>query len=180
LCDALWAEACLEFRLLAAFLLGQVPPQPSEPILSRLHRWVGAGPEDRVLDAVLDRGLAFLRKSSPGVPVALAEEWLAAQDVATRRVGLRALLALIFDPSFKNIPAVFRLFSPWMREPPTALRVDLAEVLRALAHRSPQETAYVLKQILLATENPDVPWLARQVLPEFPQGIQESLRAVIR
>jgi hypothetical protein len=166
--------------MLAAFLLGQIPPQPPEPILHRLHDWVGTGPEDRVLDALLGRGLALLRKSSPGVPVDLAEEWLNAQDVAIQRVGLRALLALIYDTSFKNIPAVFRLFSPWLREPPPALRVDLVEVLHALAHRSPQETAYLLKQILLATENPDVPRLARQVLSEFPQGIQESLRAVIR
>ncbi len=39
LCDALWEQPYLEFRLLAASLLGQLPCSPAEPVIARMKAW---------------------------------------------------------------------------------------------------------------------------------------------
>jgi hypothetical protein len=53
-------------------------------------------------------------------------------------------------------------------------------VLEALAQRSPQETAYFLRQSLNAPEAFDTPWIIRQTLHSFPPEIQEGLRNSVK
>jgi hypothetical protein len=176
LCDALWAEPYLEFRLLAVSMLGQIPPVSPESILGRLQTWIESRPEDRLMEALLTWGFSSLRKQVPDVLLELIESWLLAADISTRQVGLKAMLSLLSDPSFDNLPALFRLLGPLLRVVPSPLRLDLLDVLRSMAHRSPQEMAYVLRQNLTATDSSDTPWLLRQVLPEFPPDVQDNLR----
>lgn len=161
LCDALWAEAYLELRLLAAMLLGRIPASHTGAWLDRLERWVRSGAEDQLLDALLSQGLARLRKDDPNRVVKLAEGWLAAPEVAMQTAGLRTLLALLAGQEQEVVPAVFRLITPFVRVAPQPLRPDLLAVLRRLAHLSPRETAHFMQQNLSAPDNPDTAWLLR-------------------
>ena len=84
------------------------------------------------------------------------------------------------DPAFENLPAFFRLIHPLVRSAPGMLRPNLLDVISKLAHRSPTETAYFLRQTMLLPNSPDTPWLIRQSLSQFPPGIEKSLRAAVR
>jgi hypothetical protein len=179
LVDALWAEPVIEFRRLAIILLGRIPPTPPEPVLDRIQAWVAAQPENIILDALLEHGLARIRQETPKVYFPLVEAWLNAHEIFPRQAGLRALSYLLTDPNFENLPAVSRLILPWIRSTPADLRTDLVAVLRGLAGRFPQEASYLLKQNL-ASERPDTLWLARQVLNDLPEEIQASLRETLR
>jgi hypothetical protein len=109
----------------------------------------------------------------------MLEEWLKEDAIYPRQAGLRAMVPLLSDPEFENLPVVLRLLIPLIRVPPTELRLDLVAVLRALVHRFPQEAGYILRQNLSA-DYPDTAWLARQVLNDFPMEIQNSLREALR
>ena len=61
-----------------------------------------------------------------------------------------------------------------------ALRQDLLDVLAVLAHRSPKETAFFLRQTMDMPSATDTSWLIRQTLNEFPEDVQESLRETVR
>jgi hypothetical protein len=179
LVDALWTEPFIEFRLLAISLIGKISPIPYEPILARIQAWIGSTPENRLLDAILEQSLLMVRQECPEIYMQTLEEWSKADDNYPRQAGLRAMLPLLADPEFENLPAVFRLLAPLIRVPPPELRIDLVAVLRALVRRFPQEAGYILRQNISA-DNLDSFWLIRQVLNDFPGEIQNNLREALR
>jgi hypothetical protein len=177
LCDALWAEPYLEFRLLAAWVLSQLP---EERLLERLPDWLQAAPGDKLLDAVLEQGLAGLRQTTPDRFLAVVEDWLKSPAPATQQLGLRAILPLLNECPLEALPTLYRLLTPFLRQAPPLVRPDLLAVLSALVRCSPAETAYLLRQNLETPDNPDTAWLIRQVLKEFPPDLQNSLRTALR
>jgi hypothetical protein len=179
LVDALWAEPYIEFRLLAISLLGRIQPVPYEPVLLRVQTWIASSPENRLLEAILVRSLARMRQDCPKIYFQMIEEWLQAEGIFLQQTGLRALVPLLADADFENLPVVFHLLIPLIRVPPSPLRLELVAVLRTLARRFPQEASYILKQNL-SDDRPDTAWLARRVLGDFPSEIQNSLREALR
>ena len=180
LCDALWADSNYDLQLLAARLLGQVSIDPSGPVLDRLQFWVRSGLDKRLLDGVLENGLRQFHLLAPDQLLEVVSSWLASSDLAIQQAGLRALLPMISTSGIENLPAIFRLLTPFLRVAPTRLRPDILTALTALAHCSPSETAYLLRQNLSAPDNPDTSWLIRQVLNEFPKETQVGLRAAMK
>jgi hypothetical protein len=180
LCDTLWNESYLEFRMLASMLIGQMPVVITDELIRRIHQWITADLDVQLLDVILMDGLIRLRKERPLVMINLIQDWLNLSDNFYRQLGLRALLPAISDPGFENLPIFFRMIQPFMGNTPSGLRPDLLEVLTALAHRSPQEAAYFLRQCLDAQSVTDTPWLIRQILSEFPTDIQVNLRQSVR
>lgn len=180
LCDALWSEPFLEHRLLACTMLGLVPISQSETIVTRLEYWTQTVPEHRLLMALIDQGMARLRQESPDMVLELVDSWLKSPDLRFQQFGLRALLPLVTQPGFQNLPAVFHLLTPFLRRSPTSIRPDMVELLSALTQRFPSETAYTLKTTLGAADNPDTAWIIRQVLPEFAKPIQDGLKKAMK
>jgi hypothetical protein len=180
LCDALWAEPYLECRLMAGMLLGQIPPQPPDAIIARLQSWITTDLEFFLIEALLSNGVERLHREQPQVLLKMIEGWLGSTKTFPQQLGLRALLPLIQAPAFENLPVFFRLIQPLCQVAPAALRPDLLDVLAALARRSPQETAYFLRQTLMFSDSPDTPWLIRQSLDQFPPELQASLRQAMR
>ncbi len=181
LCDALWSESYLEFRSLAASLLGKLNPENPEPILERVVRWTGPKTESRLIELLLTAGLSRMREQLPERYLQQLEAWLVSEDVFTRQLGLRALHASLQAQPVHNLPVLFRLLGLLVREAPGQLRPDLLAVLRDLAARSPQETAYFLRQnLMIKSDNPGTAWLIRNSLRSFPPDQQVSLRAALR
>ena len=180
LCDALWSEPIYEFRLLAISLLGLIDPQPAEPVIERLRSWIKPLPEEPLLACLVDTGLARLRQENLTSLLPLVKEWLGTQEQDSQKGALWILKSLATDPAHQDLPSVFRMLTPYLRLAPPALRPDILEVLVALAHRSPQETAHLLHQSLAVSDNTDTAWLIRQVLAEFPEEIQKNLRSLQR
>jgi hypothetical protein len=180
LSDALWAEPNVDLQLLSGRLLGQLPLVPSEPVVDRLQSWVHSDPDKRLLDGLLEFGLIRFQHDAPAQLLELISSWLASKDLPVQHAGLRALLPLSNDPASPHLPVIFRLITPYMRVAPSRLRPDIVAVLIALARCSPSETAYLLRQNLTTPDNPDTPWLIRQVLGEFPAETQAGLRAAMK
>jgi hypothetical protein len=188
LCDALWAETYLEFRQLAAMLLGQISPDwgaaggvnVSSAITGRLQHWIIPSLELYLIELLLSTGVERLHRQRPQAVLGLIQSWLEQQKVFYQQLGLHALLPLIRDPNFENLPVFFRMIQPYCRVVSPALRPDILDVVATLAKRSPQETAYFLRQLLTHPEAPDTPWLIRQSLAAFPPELAESLRQAVR
>jgi hypothetical protein len=87
---------------------------------------------------------------------------------------------LLEDQRFENLPLIFRWLSPLTRQTDFKTKPALIPVLRLMAQRSPQETAYFLRKILTSTENAHIPGLIRELLDHFPPHLQDSLRRQLR
>lgn len=178
--DALWIEPFYDLQLLAARLLGQAEFTSSAPIIDRLQTWVNKGMEKQIMDELFEVGLIGLRKSAPDKLLDLVSNWLESPDELTRRAGLRALCTLIDQSGTEYLPTIYRLLTPFLRIAPSRLRPDILAVLSALIICSPSETAFLLRQNLSTPDNPDIAWIIRQVMNEFPEAARNGLRQALR
>jgi hypothetical protein len=179
LADALWDEGWLETRLLAAFLLGRIPPQ-EERLLARLTAWTQAVRDPEVRAALLTTSLTRLRNETPGLFLVLVKEWLHPARQRMWSNGIQALIPLISSPNFDNLPPIFETIEPVFKAAPPALQFDLQELITALYMASPSETTYFLQQILKGTRSKHPSVTLRRMLPDLPPELQVSLREILR
>ncbi|MCI0554484.1 MAG: DNA alkylation repair protein [Anaerolineae bacterium] len=178
LADALWDEGWLETRLLAAFLLGRIPPQ-EERLLARLTAWTQAVRDPSVRAALLTTSLTRLRNETPDLFLILVKEWLHPARQRMWSNGVQALVPLISSPDFDNLPPIFEIVEPIIRAAPATLQFDLQELIIMLYQASPDETTYFIQQILKSTKSPLLAVALRRMSPEFPAELQVSLREML-
>jgi len=176
LCDTLWKEANLEFRLITARLLGEIPPNSQDSILRRVEAWATTCNEDRLVTALAEMGLQRLREESPLVLLNQVEAWLDNEETVYIQLALRSIAPLISNPDFENIPGVFRLITPLARKALAMVEPDLLDVMNVLARRTPRETFYFLRQILMTSDDPRTARCVRQALKVLPIDLQSELR----
>src|SRR5688500_7160644 len=179
LADALWDEGSLETKLLAAFLLGRIPPQ-EERLLARLTAWTQAVRDPNVRAALLTTSLTRLRSETPDLFLVLVKEWLHPARQRMWSNGVQALVPLISSPDFDNLPPIFEIVEPIIKASPATLQYDLQELIIALFEASPDETTYFIQQLLKRTKNPLPAVALRRMAPELPQELQVSLREMLR
>jgi len=179
LADALWDEGWLETRLLAAYVLGRIPPQ-EERLLARLTAWTQAVRDPSVRAALLTTSLTRLRKETPDLFLVLVKEWLHPARQRMWSNGIQALVPLISSPDFDNLPPIFETVEPILKASPAALQSDMQELLVALYNASPDETVYFIQQILKDSKSPLPAVTLRRMSPDLPPDFQVHLRELLR
>ncbi len=179
LADVLWDEGALETRLLAAFLLGRIPPQ-EERLLPRLTAWTQQIRDPEVRSALLSTSLTRMRKETPSQFLILVREYLHPERTRTWSNGIQALLPMIADTSFTNLPPILDLVEPIIEEAPSTLQNDLADLIVALYRASANETTFMLKHILANSQNPMTVVTLRRISTSFPPPLQKELRELLR
>ncbi len=181
LADLLWSEPYLEFRLLAASLIGLVSPNPPESIFGRIKSWTGPSTEERLVNALIISGLERVRLECPDSYIGQIETWLKSKHSFDNRLGLKAIPPLLETPSFGDFPLIYRLLDQVMRIAQPSLRTELLAVIQALANRSPKETAFFLHQTMITgVDNPNLAWYLRHSFKFFPPDYQAYLQEALR
>lgn len=179
LADLLWDEGYIETRLLAAFLLGRIPPQ-EERLLARLTAWTQQVLDTSVRAALLTTSLTRMRVETPDEFLVVVGEWLHPARQQLWSNGLQALLPLVSDSSFENLPPIFELVHPIIEAAPGVLQTDLGNLINALYQASPSETTFYLRETLENSSNPLTAVTLRRILTTFPPELQASLRELVR
>src|SRR5258707_866798 len=94
--------------------------------------------------------------------------------------GIQALLPLIEDASYDNLPPVYNAVHVVVETAPSALQNDLVELIRALYTASPVETTYFVRQTITGSASPQLPQTFRRILPALPQELQPVILELIR
>mgnify|MGYP003981079753 FL=1 len=179
LADQLWDEGHLETHLLAAFLLGHISPE-EDRLLARLTVWTQKVRDASVRTSLLTHSLTRLRKETPDQFLALVTEWLYPHGEQFWGNGLQALLPLVKNPNFENLPPIFNLIEPIIIAAHTRLQKDIQNIIIALYHDAPTETSYFLKSIIKKSENPQTKVLLRRISPSLPKALEESLQKELK
>lgn len=179
LADILWDEGALETHLLAAFLLGCIPPQ-EERLLPRITAWTQQVRDPDVRVALLSTSLMRMRRETPEQFLVLVREYLHPERARTWSNGIQALIPMIAETNDNNLPAIFDLVEPIIEEAPVTLQGDLTDLIVALYRASPNETIFLLKQILVRAENPLTAITLRRISQNFPRPLQNELRELLR
>ncbi len=179
LADRLWDEGSLEMRLLAASLLGKLPPQ-EDRLLVRLTAWTQQVRDSSVRGALVTTSLIRLRRETPDRFLSLVAEWLNPERQRLWPNGIQALIPLVQDPNYHNLPPVFDMLESIVMAAPAIIQNELADLLSALYEASPTETAFFLQQIL---EDPAATMTAvtlRRISPSLPKGLTDAIRDRIK
>ncbi len=179
LADRLWDEEWLETRILAAFLLGSIPPR-EERLLARLTAWTHQLFDASLRAELLNTGLARLRREAPGVFLRLIGEWLRPQRSAFWSNGIQAVIAAASDPEFVNLPPLMKVVEPIVIAAPVKLQTEIEDLILALYAVSPTETSYFVRQVLLGSENPMTAITFRRIAPALPTELREEVREFIK
>jgi hypothetical protein len=170
--DALWQDEYLELRLVAAFLLGQAPVDNPQPVLKRLIDWCQAKEDRQALDGLLDRGSERLRREQPERWFELIQDWLNQGGPSMTAWRCAPCCPPCATGSSRIFPPIYQVIGPLLSAPTAAVQSNLFEVLKALARRSPVETAYFLRQAVSLNPNPAVLRSVRRAMTcriAFPQ-----------
>lgn len=178
--ESIWNDPFLEPRLLAAVLLGALPAKYGPAVAEKLRAWSQPAVNFRLLEALFKNGAVELRRSNPQLLVGLIEEWISSTQPEIQAIGLWALVPMVQDPVFENIPAVYRIIGPLVQNIPSTLQTDLTLLIEALIQRSPAETAFFLRQAITLAASSSTARLVRRSLPSFTPDQQSSLRAALQ
>lgn len=197
-----WKQPVLEYRLLAAQLLGKLPIQEQEEVYRLVDSWTLQNHEEAVLTAIATSSLETIQKEDPAGLMEKIENWLYPTEEEEKepdgeeqsapkkelspverrsqiKLGLIALQPFVNDYTYQNLPRIYNLLKPLMRQSEKVLRPYLLDLLRPLARRSPQEVAYILRTELTESRTANVAWLGRRILPNLPPEHQTRLRAIL-
>ena len=180
LANALWKAGYFETRLLASRLVGFIPPAQAMPLLSLIPDWLQQSKDRVIQQAILTDAFVRIRKESPDAFLLLLEDWLKSQDRRMQSWGLSALVPLLSEPGFENLPAVFRIIHPTVEAASHATQLDLRACLRALESHSPTETLVFLREVILAKPDPQMIRILRRILPALSTKTQAELREALK
>lgn len=180
LVPVLWGAATLETRLLAARLLGMVPPEAAMPLLTRLPGWLAESADKEVRREILTFALARVRRDNPQAFFLLLEDWLESPRPALQIWGLQALLPLLGDAGFQNLPAVLRILTPAFTAASPATQIELQACLEALDRRSRTETLAFLRDLVAGEPGPLFLRTLRRILPGLSPDLQAGVRELLR
>ena len=179
LADLLWDENFLETRLLAAFILGKIPPVETH-LLPRLTAWTQQIRDAGLRAELLNTSLARMRKESPEQFLQLIGEWLQPERQRLWPNGIEAIISAVNDPAFINLPPLLKLIAPVIEAAPAKLQVEIEELVLALYKKSPAETTHFLRQVLTASNDPMTAITFRRIAPNFPPKLKDALAEFIR
>lgn len=179
LTDALWQDAHLETRLLAATLLGRIDPR-APMLIARLGERVNQVRDKKVRVALLNTSLNRLRRELPDQFLELVREWLSEDNPKMWANGIEALIPLLDDPSFENLPPVYDIVRPLISSAPASLKNELADLVNALYRASQVETVFFLKQLIAASRNPQALTTIRRILPVLDKSLQPHIQKALR
>ncbi len=180
LANELWKDGSLESRLLAARLTGMLPPADAMPILGRLPDWLAQSTDKEIRQALLTDTFARIRRENPEAFFLLLEEWLKSPRSTWQIWGLQALIPLLEDPDFQNLPAVYRIVRPAVLAAGPMTQLDLQACLAALERVSLTETTVFLREVLTSSPSPMLLRTMRRMLSGFSPELQSTLRELLR
>lgn len=180
LVNALWKVATLESRLLAARLLGRIPPVQAISALTRLPDWLAVSADNQVRQALLTDSFLRVRQENPQALFLLLEDWLASPRLSYQVWGLQALVPLVRTPGFEDLPSAFRIARPAFLSAGPNSQLELQACLMALERVSLTETLAFLRELLKTDPPAMLLRTLRRILPGLSPELQSALRDSLR
>jgi len=169
----------LELHTLAVHILALLPMDDPQKLMQYISEWAMAEKETSLLDDLFATGCAELRATAPQLWLMELETWLASGETLPRLIGLRAMIASVKDTQFAYLPNLYKLASELFMTVPQECSTLLEELLETFIKRSPAETSFFLRQILLRDPSPHTARLVRKKLGSLPVEYQSVLKSLL-
>lgn len=180
LVNQLWQDPYYEARELATTMLGNLPLSHSEKVLETIEKWLSEPLDQNLSEAVFENASLRIQKESPAEWEKLINRLLNSPKVQSKRLGLLAFTKLISESTVDQLPLYFRWVRDFLISPDSSIDKSLEPVIEALAAKSQQETAYLLREVLLDSNDSAVGRRIRHYLPFFDEEPQQRILKAIK
>ncbi len=157
-----------------------LPPVNAMPLLTQLPDLLSQTTDKVLHRALLTDCLTRLRYENPAAFYILLEEWLKSPRSSMQIWGLQALIPLLVDPDFQNLPIVFRIIRPTFLGVSPNTQVEVQTVICAIEIISLTETIFYLRDLLISNPPDTFIPIMRRMLPAFSSELQTGLRSTLR
>lgn len=176
----LWQDSYFEAKDTAVTMLGFLPPDHNEEVLEQILQWLDEPLDRAIIESIFTRGIKTLSQNAPQLWQDEVNKLLLSERTQRRKMGLLALAKIIPDCQSDSLPAYFSWMRPFLISPDQSLDNNLKPVVAALAKRSNQETAYLLREILTDSNDIEVGRRFRHYLEFFEGDSYERLLEAIK
>jgi len=176
---AIWAGGSREERRIAAELLGQVALAAPAETLARIETWAPQIESAETAEALAELGLGPLMLADPPQYLEHARRWAHSPVRWVRRLALAALLPLVKDRQWDNVPGALAVLRPVMTEADAEVRRAAAGVLEKLGPKSPAEVSRFLREQAVRA-NSNTRWIIRNALAGVPDADQAEIIKLLR
>ena len=172
---ALWEAGYRETRALASVILGK---QSGENVPGWAETWALECDDQIALWELANQGLASWRVTDPTTFFERVEIWLGSTEKKLQSFALLVLQSAVEDPSFEDLPTVFRLLDGKTGRFDGVLFHTLNRIINALARRSPPEAARFLMDELTGG-SPGAKRMVRNTMERFPVPQRDLLERAL-
>jgi len=176
LADRLWQRDGFEFKYLAVGMLAAIRVGDPGASTDRLLRWMLETRDDELLARIFS---ASGQKDMDST-LETTEGLLESKDAWRQDAALVGMASLARYADESALPTLFRLYGQALEDGAGGRQALLLALSRAVAKRSPGETAYILRQTYLGVKRQDIARLLRQCLPLFPDTIRRGLLEMLK
>ena len=173
--DALWEMPFYESKITAITMVSNLEDTYQNEFFRRVQLWLSDNLEEVLIKdflAVVEEKPAILHNQ---LWLDMIKSWLDSKDTNVIKLGLQALNRTL-SHKYQNLPAIFSLLTPLVRNPQLVLQKELIGVIQALILLSEAETASFLMMVGELYPKDDVLIFLRKCLPLFDNFFQIEVR----
>lgn len=176
LVEALWKERWVEFRRLAVHVLGILPTEEPDRILSQIQIWLEKCNSEDIRRLLMTEGMTRLATEKPEQSLLFLKELISSGSKENHQAVLFGLELFAKNPSYANLPLLYKFLSQILRGEENGLVKEISTLLLVLASRSEQEVTYFLIKHLDPPSKPRIYRVIRQVIRQLSPENQRLLR----
>lgn len=176
---ALWNSKHYEFKLLAVHLLRTLSAKHPDEALERLNSWLTPDLHAYFKQQLFTTGAESLVINHSDKWLAQVKTWLNSDKLDDQKTGMLAATSLAQNVTFENLPPIFTAITRLVLLTNQNTFFELLDLLSALAHRAPAETAYFIRQIIGLGLTEQSARLLRKTISAFPEADQPRLRKLL-
>ena len=169
-----------EARDTAASLLGQLPLEYKQQTLQMITDWISEPLDRAVVESVFSKANRTVTAKAMSEWTQLVSSLISSASHHQQKMGLLALTKLIPEMNSDDLPTIFRWVRPFLIDRNRMHEAALIPVVGALAKRSSQETAYMLREILADSNDEEIGRRFRHYLDFFEASTQKRLQEAIK
>lgn len=176
LTDGLWTERWVEIRRLAIYLLGILPTEDPNQIISRIQTWLEACTSEDIRHRIMTEGMTKLAQEKPDQCLAFIQNMISSGSKTNHQAALFGLEFFAQNTTFPNLPLIYRYLSQILQSEEKGLVKEINDLLKVLVVRSQQETTYFLGQQVGLASKPRILRVIRGVIHQLSPANQQFLK----
>jgi hypothetical protein len=178
--DELWTINTYETKFFAATVLGSLPNDYLDKSFDRFIDWGSKTSDQEIHEILFTQGTTNIRQSNPNKWLEIIQEWSESNSINQVVTSIYAMRSLIHDPSFQNIPRVFKMVTPLLSMENRKIISTLQFLMSDLAEINPVETSHYLSSVVLSSSSASLKQIVRKSLKSFPEKEQTNLRNILQ